>query len=65
VAEKTRGVWGKPELILVTRHRPEETVLVACKTGTKAGGSSPLNTQISCEYYGLATCYSCEAPTFS
>jgi len=35
--------WGKPKLIILTKGKPEEAVLTACKGG---GGTS---------YYGVAS----------
>ncbi len=29
--------WQKPELTVLVRSKPEETVLLTCKTGSQAG----------------------------
>jgi hypothetical protein len=29
--------WTRPELIIITRHKTEESVLASCKGGTKDG----------------------------
>jgi len=30
--------WNTPQLVLLVRAKPEEAVLVSCKSGTTAGG---------------------------
>ncbi|PIP21092.1 MAG: hypothetical protein COX40_01215 [Candidatus Omnitrophica bacterium CG23_combo_of_CG06-09_8_20_14_all_40_11] len=32
--------WGKPKLIVLTKVKPEEAVLTACKLGSGEGGGS-------------------------
>jgi hypothetical protein len=34
MVEPTRKSWSKPELIVVARGRPEESVLITCKSGS-------------------------------
>ena len=34
-----RKVWEKPELVVLVRGKPEESVLAACKGGSIAGAS--------------------------
>lgn len=38
--EETKKVWTKPQLIVVVRARPEEAVLLGCKTSLGAGPSA-------------------------
>ncbi len=38
--EETKKVWTKPQLIVVVRGRPEEAVLLACKTNMSGGPSA-------------------------
>jgi hypothetical protein len=40
--------WQKPELIVLVRTRPEESVLAACKGG--GGWTSSNNTAYDCKY---------------
>jgi hypothetical protein len=49
-----RNVWKAPELVVLVRNRPEETVLTACKTAEVAPG--PAN--------GVAACVSLECTIF-
>lgn len=38
---KTDSRWSKPELLVLARSKPEETVLESCKTVNYAGAHSP------------------------
>ena len=38
--EPTRTAWGRPELIVIVRGRPEEAVLGVCKEDTQRTGQS-------------------------
>lgn len=33
MSESTHKAWKKPELIIIVRNHPQETVLLSCKTG--------------------------------
>jgi len=57
--------WSKPELIVLVRSKPEETVLAACKSGQSnaPGGSGPGYTQAQCEPF--SPCSICSASTGS
>lgn len=46
-----KAMWEKPELIVLVRSRPEEAVLVACKSGGMLGPDDvdPLK---NCKYRG-------------
>ena len=35
--ERTRSAWSRPELIVIVRGKPEESVLDVCKTGGLVG----------------------------
>ena len=37
--------WVTPELIVLVRSQPEETVLILCKTVSAGGGENNLNSQ--------------------
>jgi len=40
-ARRSEKSWEKPQLIVLVRSQPEESVLTACKlTNSKAGGTS-------------------------
>jgi len=60
-----RAEWDTPRLIVLSRSRPEEAVLMACKA--TVGGDSPYNSNVSCRYSpaeggpGLAACGPCQA----
>ncbi len=49
-----KGVWRRPELVVLTRGRPEEAVLAACKGAVVAGPQSDRGK--SCSIRG-APCY--------
>lgn len=60
-----RSTWETPRLVILSRSRPEETVLAACKAAT--GGDSPSNSNVSCRYDpttgggpGLTACGPCQ-----
>ena len=40
MAEPTRRSWTSPELTVLVRSGPEETVLSACKTASSSGESA-------------------------
>jgi hypothetical protein len=52
---KENKEWKKPELIVLTRNKPEESVLATCKSNS--GGSNPANVQAAC--YGNTVCNDC------
>ena len=45
---QTKGKWEKPTLVILGRGRPEERVLLNCKTMTIATGKNHANN--SCVY---------------
>jgi len=51
-------VWQKPKLIILYRGRPEESVLLGCKTSPEFSGGGPLNKDSAC--YALLRCWDCE-----
>ena len=55
MAEQTKKPWKKPEIIIVVRNQPEESVLGTCKNPSAALGPSSAN----CQGYGHR-CYSKE-----
>ena len=64
-----KKIWKKPELVVLGRSRPEESVLAFCKTGgvtaADPGGSHSGCTTYSATDCGQeADCYKCcAAPT--
>jgi hypothetical protein len=40
--------WQKPELIVLVRNKPEETVLTACKVTTNPPSPGPSNGSYAC-----------------
>lgn len=54
--------WRKPELIVLVRNKPEEDVLVACKSS--AGGAGPSNRNSACRNNNACTS-SCSAQVLS
>lgn len=68
---KAKKKWGKPKLIILTRGKPEEAVLVACKWGDSFIPAGPVYEQAMCISYtgtdpgGNLICGGClgDAPT--
>ena len=50
------GMWQKPELTVLTRTRPEESVLAACKD---SGGGHRATQNARCHTKTGKTCYEC------
>jgi hypothetical protein len=46
--EKKKPKWGKPKLIVLTRGKPEERVLDACKSDY-SGNNAPLINATNCQ----------------
>lgn len=59
--KKRKSKWAKPELIVLTRNRPEETVLSFCKTQGIHTGPAGNN----CRITGGGPPQDCEVPTAS
>ena len=58
--EPTRGVWSQPELIVIARAGPEETVLNACKRSTGGGAEGPAADREACaKWDGGGNCLIC------
>jgi len=53
-------VWQKPKLIILYRGRPEECVLLGCKTSPELSGGGPLNKNSTC-YAGTRCNFLCNA----
>jgi len=51
-----KKTWQAPQLIILTRSRPEEAVLTSCKDVIIAGGS-PTTAQWACD--GAGICLQC------
>ncbi len=57
---KMKKSWEKPELVVLVRSRPEESVLAFCKTGGASG--SPVSTHVGCmERVMEEACNKCSA----
>ena len=52
--------WSEPELIVLVRSKPEETVLTACKTASMAGANSDFG-YCAIAPTGPAVCSDCDA----
>jgi hypothetical protein len=52
--------WGKPELIILTRGKPDENVLTACKY-SMGGYGGPDSWYGVCTSYGGYGCDACSA----
>jgi hypothetical protein len=56
-------VWTEPELIVLVRSKPEETVLGLCKT--LEGQDGPGNWQLQCLGPPIESCPTCAYPEYS
>lgn len=52
---KSRPKWGKPKLLIFTRSKPEEAILVGCKNRRERSGSDAVDE--ACKLLG--GCQSC------
>lgn len=57
---RTKRPWTRPQLGVVVRSKPEEAVLVGCKTGTMVI-VGPTNDYYSCQVSPGAGCIYCSA----
>jgi hypothetical protein len=56
--------WGRPELIVLVRGKPDEDILVGCKNA--AGSGSPGSTDSNCRiHWGTPICVSCSSTSSS
>ena len=55
-SELRKKAWIVPELVVLIRNKPEETVLVACKSGTWPGKTGDPNTNDYTCIYNNPTC---------
>ena len=55
--EPTKRAWSSPELIVLVRGKPEESVLVACKN--RSTQPSAVNEYLGCATLGTY-CYACD-----
>jgi len=58
--DSMRKEWIKPELVVLTRHKPEETVLTACKGFDGYGGVGVNAFAGGCDMNYYAACDVCE-----
>ena len=49
--------WVKPQIIVLVRSKPEESLLGACKAALS--GTEPQNAWPGCAYYSPGTCLHC------
>jgi hypothetical protein len=54
---ESKKAWVEPELIVLVRSKPEEAVLVFCKTADVIGGFSDTNSR--CAYVPVMNCSAC------
>ena len=54
-----KKIWEKPELLVLMRNRPEESVLEHCKT--ESGGRGPDTTAHSCDRVVNKNCGVCHS----
>lgn len=61
----TKKKWAKPKLIILTRGKPEESVLAGCKVNL--GGGGPNNDALDCDTWdgSNSTCGECLWPATS
>jgi len=59
---KMKKIWQKPKLIILSRGRPEESVLAGCKITTVGG---PNNSKGKCNLNKTGKCAVCSAITTS
>ena len=57
-------VWSKPKLIVLTRGRPEESVLDACKDGAPAFQDSG-GVETACQAAALPSGYCADCDTYA
>jgi hypothetical protein len=54
---ESKKEWSEPELIVLVRNKPEESVLATCKLSS-GGGTGPVGYNIACKGYD-ASCTQC------
>lgn len=54
-----KKIWKKPELVVLLRNRPEEDVLVQCKT--ERAGNTPGTSAQMCGNNVAGNCRACQA----
>lgn len=52
--------WLKPELVVLTRNNPEESVLAGCKGCTNPPTSGPSNGSYNCVTGSMPACFDCD-----
>ena len=57
---KNCGTWTKPELVVIVRGRPEESVMGGCKSGV-AGGAKGAD-ESACASSLVSQCVACDYP---
>jgi len=57
--KKDNKQWQKPELIALVRSKPEETVLMGCKSCTNPPSSGPSRGSSNCVTGPQPSCYNC------
>jgi hypothetical protein len=58
-----KSKWQKPELIVLQRGRPEESVLMACKYNAAPDGTGGIQTLIGhgCQAAKTGSCQACQS----
>jgi hypothetical protein len=55
--ETRKKAWQKPQLVIMVRSKPEETVLQGCKTDTfPKTGASAIDQQRDCIFHFCGLC---------
>jgi len=54
--EKKKPKWGKPKLLVLTKGKPEENVLWACKWVYNDGGANRTNSGCYSSWGGCPVC---------
>jgi hypothetical protein len=63
--ETQKKTWEKPQLIILARGTPEESVLTFCKTRTAMSGMYAVNDHNHCSQEASTSCAACQAEAAS
>jgi hypothetical protein len=59
--EPQKKTWEKPQLVVLARGTPEESVLLFCKTRTAMSGANATNDHNHCSQTATTNCAACQA----
>ncbi len=54
-----KRVWEKPQLVVLVRTRPEESLIIYCKTENETGSQDPSTFHVGCWQEEAAVCGNC------